>query len=156
MSGAAFVLRTMARRGLLTPGPPQRVLRQLSALHAWGFGLAGELRQATARNPDRVAIIDDRGSMTYAELVDRSSRLAAALPVQPRDRVGLLCRNSADMVVALIGIATRGADPVLINTGLSGPQLADVVRDQQLVALIHDDEFPPRPACALSSPRPPT
>ncbi|MCM4080228.1 AMP-binding protein [Paractinoplanes hotanensis] len=145
MSGAAFVLRTMARRGLLNPGAPQRVVRQLSALHTWGFGLAGELRQATARDPGRVALIDEQGSLTYAELLDRSSRLAAALPVQPRDRVGLLCRNSAEMVVALIGIATRGADPVLINTGLSGPQLADVVRDQSLAVLIHDDEFPAPP-----------
>jgi hypothetical protein len=66
MSGAAFVLRTMARRGLLNPGAPQRVVRQLSVLHRWGFGLAGELRQATARDPGRVAIIDEQGSLTYA------------------------------------------------------------------------------------------
>ena len=40
---------------------------QLNALRRWGWGLAGELRQAAARDPDRVAVIDERGAaLTYA------------------------------------------------------------------------------------------
>jgi acyl-CoA synthetase (AMP-forming)/AMP-acid ligase II len=141
---ALFIASTMARRGLLTPGSPVRVVRQFAALGRWGFGLAGELRQAAARSPGRVAVIDDERQVTYAELLDRSSRLAAALPVRAGDRVGLLCRNSARMLEALIGVATRGADVVLVNTGLSGHQLDQVVRAQDLAALIHDDEFADR------------
>ncbi len=98
MDASAFVVGTMARRGLLHPGAPQRIVRQFAALHKWGFGLAGELRQAAARDPGRVAVIDENGPLTYAELLDRSSRIAAALPVRPGDRVGVLCRNSARMV----------------------------------------------------------
>lgn len=138
---AAFVAATMAKRGLLTPGNPVRVVRQFAALGRWGFGLAGELRQAAARSPRRIAVIDDEREVTYAELLDRSQRLARALPVSPGERVGLLCRNSARMIEALIGVTSRGADPVLINTGLSAHQLAAVVADQDLRALIHDDEF---------------
>jgi acyl-CoA synthetase (AMP-forming)/AMP-acid ligase II len=141
---ALFIASTMARRGLLTPGNPVRVVRQFAALGRWGFGLAGELRQAAARSPGRVAVIDDERRVTYAELLDRSSRLAAALPVRAGDRVGLLCRNSARMLEAMIGVATRGADVVLVNTGLSGHQLDQVVRAQGLAALIHDDEFADR------------
>jgi acyl-CoA synthetase (AMP-forming)/AMP-acid ligase II len=141
---ALFIASTMARRGLLTPGSPVRVVRQFAALGRWGFGLAGELRQAAARSPDRVAVIDDERQVTYAQLLDRSSRLAAALPVKAGDRVGLLCRNSARMLEALIGVATRGADAVLINTGLSAHQLEAVVRAQDLAAVIHDDEFTDR------------
>jgi acyl-CoA synthetase (AMP-forming)/AMP-acid ligase II len=141
---ALFIASTMARRGLLTPGNPVRVVRQFAALGRWGFGLAGELRQAAARSPGRVAVIDDERRATYAELLDRSSRLAAALPVRAGDRVGLLCRNSARMLEAMIGVATRGADVVLVNTGLSGHQLDQVVRAQGLAALIHDDEFADR------------
>ncbi|MEU4422019.1 AMP-binding protein [Actinoplanes sp. NPDC024001] len=143
---AAFIAATMARRGLLTPGNPVRIVRQFAALGRWGFGLAGELRQAAARSPQRIAVVDDERQVTYAELLDRSQRLARALPVQPGERVGLLCRNSARMIEALVGVTTRGADPVLINTGLSAPQLAAVVADQGLRALIHDDEFAPRVA----------
>ncbi|MEV4280476.1 AMP-binding protein [Actinoplanes xinjiangensis] len=141
---ALFIASTMARRGLLTPGDPVRVARQFGALGRWGFGLAGELRQAAARSPRRIAVIDDERQVTYAELLDRSARLAAALPVRAGDRVGLLCRNSARMLEAMIGVATRGADVVLINTGLSGHQLDQVVQGQGLAALIHDDEFADR------------
>ncbi|MGK5682561.1 AMP-binding protein [Actinoplanes sp. URMC 104] len=140
-----FVATTMARRGLLTPGPPHRVVRQFVALRRWKFGLAGELRQAAARSPGRVALIDESGSLTYAQLLDRSSRIASALPVAPGDRVGLLCRNSAAMVETLIGIATLGADAVLVNTGLSASQLAAVARDQDLRLLVHDADLDPPP-----------
>jgi acyl-CoA synthetase (AMP-forming)/AMP-acid ligase II len=140
---ASFVVSTMARRGLLKPGPPGRVLRQFGALRRWGFGLAGELRQAAARDPGRVAVIDDeRGDVTYAELLDRSVRIARALPVAPGDRVGVLRRNSAAMIETVIGVASAGADPVLINTGLSSSQIARIFEDQQLRLLVHDQDFP--------------
>ncbi|WIM94080.1 AMP-binding protein [Actinoplanes oblitus] len=143
---ALFVGGTMLRRGLLHPGNPVRVVRQFAALGRWGFGLAGELRQAAARSPHRIAVIDDQRSLSYAQLLDRAERLARGLPVGPGDRVGLLCRNSARMIEALIGVTTLGADPVLINTGLSPNQLATVAKDQSLRALIFDDEFAPKVA----------
>ncbi|GIF14462.1 AMP-binding protein [Actinoplanes teichomyceticus] len=143
---ALFVAGTMLRRGLLNPGHPVRIVRQFAALGRWGFGLAGELRQAAARSPRRVAVIDERRQVTYAQLLDRAERLAGALPVAPGDRVGLLCRNSARMVEALVAVTTRGADPVLVNTGLSPGQLATVAADQGLRALLFDDEFAPRVA----------
>jgi len=37
-----FEAATLARRGLLDPGPPSRVLRQLLELRRWGFGLPGD------------------------------------------------------------------------------------------------------------------
>ncbi|MEU4692676.1 AMP-binding protein [Actinoplanes sp. NPDC023714] len=143
----AFIVRTMARRGLLTPGHPGRIVRQFGALGTWGFGLAGELRQAAARSPGRVAVIDDKGPVSYADLLRGTERLATTLAstgVKPGDRVGLLMRNSARMIESLIGITTLGADPVLINTGLSAHQLRDVAADQDLTAVIHDDEFAPQ------------
>ena len=141
---AAFVLTTMGRRGLLDPGPPHRILRQFRALGKWGYGLAGELRQAAARSPGRVAVVDDTGvSRTYAELLSRSSRLAGALPVSAGDRVGVLCRNSAAMIEVLIAVASMGADPVLMNTGLSATQLSAVITAQDLKVVVHDPEFAP-------------
>ncbi|HET6532464.1 MAG TPA: AMP-binding protein [Actinoplanes sp.] len=144
---APFVLATMARRGLLKPGNPLPTARQFAALRRWGFGLAGELRQAAAREPGRVAVVDDRREVTYLELLERAERLARALRatvgVEPGGRVGLLCRNSAGIIEALVAVTSLGADPVLVNVGLSAPQLATVARDQRLRALIHDDEFEP-------------
>jgi acyl-CoA synthetase (AMP-forming)/AMP-acid ligase II len=140
-----FLLTTLARRGLLRPGSPAGVARQAAALRRWGFGLAGELRQAAARDPGRRAVADDHGDVTYGELLDRSERLARALRstagIAPGDRVGVLCRNSAAMIETMVAVTSLGADPVLVNTGLSRPQLAAVVRDQSLRTLVHDDEF---------------
>lgn len=68
----------LLRRGLIRPGPPGRIARQLAALHRWGTTLAGEFLSAAARDPDRIALIDERGPLTYADVDARTGRLAAA------------------------------------------------------------------------------
>ena len=141
MVSPAFVVATMGRRGLLRPGPPHRVVQQFRTLGTWGYGLAGELRQAAVRSPSRVAVIDGSRSLTYGELLSRSSRLASALPVSAGDRVGVLCRNSAALLQTLFAVASVGADPVLINTGLSASQLSAVVVAQDLKVVVHDPAF---------------
>jgi acyl-CoA synthetase (AMP-forming)/AMP-acid ligase II len=139
-------LATLARRGLFAPGPPHRVAAQLNALRVWGFGLAGELRSATARDGNAIAIVDEqRGPISYGELLGRAEQLARSLRgvsgVSAGDRIGLLCRNHAGMVEAMLAATLLGADTVLANTGLSGQQLAAVAEEQRLRVLIHDREF---------------
>jgi acyl-CoA synthetase (AMP-forming)/AMP-acid ligase II len=146
-----FTIATLTRRGLLTPGPPIRIAAQLNALRRWGWGLSGELRQAANRDPDRVAVVDERGGkLTYRDLLGRAERLAkslrGAVGVQPGDKVGLLCRNHHGLVEAMVATTLLGADAVLINTGLSAAQLATVAEQQALRALVHDDEFAERVA----------
>lgn len=144
-----FVVATLTRRGLLTPGRPIRVASQLGALRKWGWSLTGELRQAAARDPGRTAVIDETGAeLTYQQLLDRAERLAramrAALGVQAGDRVGLLCRNHHGLIEAIVAATVLGADAVLVNTGLSAAQLATVAEEQRLRVLVHDDEFAER------------
>lgn len=142
-----FVLTTLARRGFARPGRPDRIVNQLATLRSWGYTLAGELRASAARYPDRTVIIDDRGSITYRGLVRRTDRLARALRsaagVNPGDRIGILGRNHGGMVEMMVGSAALGADPVLVNTGLSAPQLATVAAQQQIRLLCYDAEFAP-------------
>jgi acyl-CoA synthetase (AMP-forming)/AMP-acid ligase II len=144
-----FVVTTLTRRGLLTPGRPIRVAAQLGALRKWGWSLAGELRQAAARDPGRTAVIDEQGSeLTYQELLDRAERLArslrAALGLQAGDRIGVLCRNHHGLIETIVAATLLGADAVLVNTGLSAAQLATVAEEQRLRVLVHDDEFAER------------
>lgn len=135
----------MAKRGMLAPGPPHRQISQLRSLHKWGFGLAGELRQAAHRSPKQVAVIDERfGSITYGELLARSekaSELLRAKGFRPGQRLGLLARNHVGAIEIMTGASAIGVDLVLMNTGLSSGQLALVADQQELTALIHDDEF---------------
>lgn len=139
------IARTMAKRGMLNPGPPHRQVKQLASLHRWGFGLAGELRQAASRSPRAVAVVDEsRGSTTYAELLARSEQVAAVLlerGYRPGDRLGLLARNHIGAIEVMCGSAIIGVDVVLGNTGLGAEQLAQVAGQQDLKGIVHDDEL---------------
>jgi acyl-CoA synthetase (AMP-forming)/AMP-acid ligase II len=144
--GLPYTLATLARRGLLNPGLPHRTAAQFSALRVWGYGLAGELRSAAARDRDAIAIIDETcGEITYGQLLRWAERLARALRgvanVRDGDRVGLLCRNHAGMVEAMLAVSMLGADAVLVNTGLSNQQLTTIAEELRLRALIHDHDF---------------
>ncbi len=135
---------TMAKRGLLLPGRPLRTARQLHTLMHWGTSLAGELVSASARSPDRPALIDELGALTYAELNDRTDRLAAALIPEGngrRLRVGLLCRNHRGLVEALVACSKRGAEVVLLGTGLGAGAMRAVMREVWADLLIADAEF---------------
>ena len=113
-------------------------------MRPWGTTLAGVVAAAAARYPDRVAVHDDVGSTTYRELWSRVQLIAGGLATRGVDadaRVGLLCRNHRGFVESLVAVSATGADVVLLNTGFAGPQLADVVEQEDIGFVIHDDEF---------------
>lgn len=140
-----IIAKTMARRGLLAPGPPANQVKQLTSLKKWGFGLAGEARQAAARSPEAVAVLDEtRGATTYAELLANSERLAAVLKelgFGPGDRVGLLAHNHVQAIETMVATSAIGVDVVLGNTGLSASQFRLICEQQEIKGLVHDDEF---------------
>lgn len=139
------VVSTMARRRMLAPGPPHHQVAQLAALRRWGFGLAGELRQAAARSPKVVAVVDEgRGAVTYSELLARSERVAAVLLDRgygPGDRLLLMARNHVGAIEVMCATAAIGVDVVLGNTGLPPQQLALVAGQQDVRGVVHDDDL---------------
>jgi fatty-acyl-CoA synthase len=126
------------------PERPDRLIRAgLEALR-WGPGPVGALPMAAARDPKRVAHVDDSGAVTYEALHPRSHALARSLAhrgVGPGSRVGLLQRNHRGFVESLVAAALCGADVVLLNTGFSSPQLLDVIDREGISTVLHDDEF---------------
>ncbi|MEU7481582.1 amino acid adenylation domain-containing protein [Lentzea sp. NPDC042327] len=61
--------------------------------------------------PDATAVVAGGTSLTYAELDARANALAQrliSLGVQPEERVGLLLRRSADVVVAVLAVLKAG------------------------------------------------
>ncbi|MGO4560222.1 class I adenylate-forming enzyme family protein [Mesorhizobium sp. 2RAF21] len=80
--------------------------------------LDGILSRAAGSDPNRVAVIFDDVSWTYAEVGDRARRLAstlAALGVQPGDRVALWASNRAEFLEVLFGIPLLGAIAVPLD-----------------------------------------
>lgn len=128
--------------GLITSGSPARVTRQVAVLRQWGTTLAGLTASAAVRDPHRPALIDEAGMLTFAELDDRTGRLALGLPLAgPRPRVGVLCRNHRGMVQTLIACSKRGAEVVLLNTGFGAGQLRAVLGELRMDVLVADAEF---------------
>jgi len=93
-------------------------------------GVPGVLAQAVSRFPDTEAVVTQKVRWTFADLEQRARRAAQALVglgVKPGDRVGIWAPNSAEWVVALLGIHLAGAAVVPINTRFRQREAADVV-----------------------------
>ena len=134
----------LARSNITPFERPDRLPRAMLAMAPWGTSLAGSVAAAAARYPDRVAIVDDAGPVTYGAMWQRATSVAAGLSdrgIGPDTTVGILARNHRGFVEWLVGASATGANVVLMNTGFAGPQLADVVEHEGVSLVIHDDEF---------------
>ncbi|NMN95907.1 AMP-binding protein [Nocardiaceae bacterium YC2-7] len=129
------------RAGAIPRDP--RVLRATARASAQWGQLGGLPAASAAAYPERVALVDDRGELAYAEFAERVFRAAngfrATLPANPT--IGILCRNHADALVALFGAIAAGARVVLLNTDFSARQVDAVSGREKLDALVYDDEF---------------
>ncbi len=131
--------------GMVVPVRPDRLVAMGLALRRWGMSPAAALAVAAVRSPDGVAVIDEAGSITFAELDRRSSAVARGLVdlgVGERDVVGLLIRNSRQFVIAVAAVSKIGADLLYLNTGL-GAQLGQLLVQERAAAVIADEEFEP-------------
>lgn len=135
---------TLVRQGVLRPMRPDKLLRIFFAWRRWGITPPLGYAIGAIRHPDRPALIDDRGALSYAEVSQRTTRLAHGLRargIRSGSRVGILCRNHHGPVETMLACAKLGADVVLINTGLNSGQLTEVLAQQHIDLLVLDSEF---------------
>lgn len=132
------------KAGVVRPFGPVTLLKLGRAVAGNGLGLAGTWGAAVARFPKRVAVIDDRGSLTYRELDERSNALADSLAregIGEGDGVALMARNHSGFIVAAVAVTKLGAHALLINTSFSGRQLKEVCEREGAKMMILDEEF---------------
>ncbi|GGM72732.1 fatty-acyl-CoA synthase [Longimycelium tulufanense] len=144
LAAQARAVLTLTRCGVVAPMLPHRLLGVGKGLLHWGLTPPGGYAVGSARHPNRPAIVDERGALTFREVDERTTRLANGLAQQglePGDRVGLLCRNHRGFLESLVACAKLGAHVVLLNTGLSAAQTAAVLDYQQVRMVIADAEF---------------
>src|SRR3954470_24201015 len=144
VEGGLHAAAVLGRARLARPVRPDRPPRALAAVQRWGFTPAGGFAAAAALYPDAEAIVDERGALTFAEVDDRSSRLANAFSdagVVEGDGVGLMCRNHRGFIDAMVALSKLGADAMLLNTAFAGPQLTEVVKREKPRAIVYDAEF---------------
>ncbi|MGH2785033.1 MAG: AMP-binding protein, partial [Actinomycetota bacterium] len=138
-------VRVLARSGMIgRPERPDRLFGALLALLEWDRTPAAGAAANAARYPHDVALIDELGRLTFAEVHDRTNALANGLAeagITEGQRVAIMCRNHRYFVDGMIACSKLGADAVLLNTDFAGPQIADVVKREKVRALIYDEEF---------------
>ncbi|SDQ79091.1 AMP-binding protein [Actinopolyspora saharensis] len=135
---------TLIKQGVVRPMRPDKLLRTALAYRRWGITIPLGYAVGAVRHPDRPAVIDERGALSFAEVDRRTTRLAGALRergVGSGSRVAILCRNHHGFVEALVAAGKLGADSILVNTGMSGEQISTVLSEQGARMVIADSEF---------------
>lgn len=144
ISDLLFEGRVLREAGIVGPMRPDKAFRVGRTFLRWGASPATGVAVAAIETPHEIAIIDERGSMTWERLHRRSNALAhslEALGVGPGDGIGVMARNHRGFLETTLAAAKLGAAALYLNTMFSGPQLVDVMDREGPKALVYDEEF---------------
>jgi acyl-CoA synthetase (AMP-forming)/AMP-acid ligase II len=151
---AVTATRALLRSRLLSPPSPVAGLRLLREARRGGTNPYTLLAVTAARWPNRAAIIDDDGALTYRELQSETESLARELSGEgtgPGAAVGVMCRNGRGFVKAFFAAALIGADVVLVNTDFRIDALAAAMSSHRITAMVADADFAERVRAATEA-----
>jgi long-chain acyl-CoA synthetase len=106
--------------------------------------LAGLIRDHARERPDDPALVYGDRRWTFAELDERSSRVAQALQaagVGNETRIAHLDQNAPECLELLFGAAKLGAVLVPLNSRLAKPELEAILADAQAPLLVCGPDF---------------
>ena len=109
-----------------------------------------------AEKGDELALADDRGECTWAELADRVARLGNVLReagLVPGDTFALMMGNRREAFEAFWAAAHTGVTYVPVNWHWTADELAYVIEDAACRAVIVDERFLDVVDAALGDPR---
>jgi acyl-CoA synthetase (AMP-forming)/AMP-acid ligase II len=138
------VARTLLGTGMIHPVRLDRALRSVGVLRRWGTTTAAAYAGGAIRHADRTAIVDERGTLTFAEVDRRTNALAremARAGIGEKDGVAIMCRNHRGFIEATVACSKLGAGVLYLNTAFAGPQITDVIAREDPVAVVYDEEF---------------
>src|SRR4051812_47414960 len=105
---SAFELKVLREAGVVGPIRPDKALKMGSAFLRWGASPATGAATAAIHHPHEIAIVDERGALSFERLHRRSNALArsfAAMGIGHEDGVGVMCRNHRGFVEATLAAA---------------------------------------------------
>jgi len=119
-------------------------VRTAAALRRWGPTPAAGYTVSATRYPDEPAIVDELGSLTFAEVHRRTNGVAHAFRdrgIRAGDNVAILCRNHRGFIEVAVALSKLGANALFLNTAFAGPQITEVCERENPVAIVFDEEF---------------
>ena len=103
------------------------------------FNIAQHLLAVNQGRADKLAFVDDQGSLSYGQLDERVRRMAAGLRAQGlkrEERVLLLMLDGTDWPVAFLGAMYAGLVPVAVNTLLTADDYAYMLEHSRAQAAL--------------------
>lgn len=94
--------------------------------------------------PQKTGARDSRRSLTYAEWNSRASQLADSLlntRLRAGDRVGIIAFNCLEWMEIYVGLTRAGLVAVPLNFRLTGPEIAYILNNAEISAMIAGSEF---------------
>ena len=117
---------------------------ELSLQRIRRIALGDILHRSARRFGERAALIDGEHRLSYRELNEASNRFAhhlLGLDMRSGERVGMLCANSIQMVVAIFGIHKAGLTWVPINTTLAIDSIGYILDHAEISRMVLDVGF---------------
>ncbi|MGW6624774.1 acyl-CoA synthetase [Nocardia sp. NPDC055002] len=130
-------------RGVSDPKTPLETLRTMKESKIYG-PQATLVRHSARVAPDQVALVDERGELTYRELDEQSTAIARGLReagIGEGTVIAVLARDHRGLIMSMIAAGKLGARIALMNTGFAKPQFAEVCERENVRAVLHDSEF---------------
>jgi acyl-CoA synthetase (AMP-forming)/AMP-acid ligase II len=144
ISDSVFEAKVLREAGILEPMRPDKALKIGGTFLRWGASPATGVATASIHHPHELAIVDERGALSWQRLHRRSNALAhslAGMGIGPGDGVGVMCRNHRGFIETTLAAAKIGASALYLNTMFAAPQLVEVTRREGPKALVYDEEF---------------
>jgi acyl-CoA synthetase (AMP-forming)/AMP-acid ligase II len=139
----AYFAALCIRSGLVGPELPHKVAQLMLAFDRYGM-IGGAMSTAAIRSGNRAGVIDELGKLSFAQLDERSNRLANAWRergLEAGEGVTILARNHRFFIDAVFAAAKSGARIILLNTDFAAPQIREVAGREGTDLLVHDDEY---------------
>ncbi|MEV0549409.1 acyl-CoA synthetase [Nocardia salmonicida] len=136
-------LGVLRARGVSDPKTPLETLRTMKESKIYG-PQATLVRHSARIAPDQVALVDERGELTYRELDQQSTAIARGLRekgISEGTVIAVLARDHRGLIMSMIAAGKLGARIALMNTGFAKPQFAEVCERENVRAVLHDSEF---------------
>jgi 3-oxocholest-4-en-26-oate---CoA ligase len=111
------------------------------------FNIADLFESVADVVPERVAVVCGERRLTFAELDERATRVANALAAQgvrPGDHVGLYLYNGTEYLELMLAAFKIRAVPININYRYVEEELAFLLSNANVVAVVYEAELAPR------------
>ena len=109
-----------------------------------GINLMTLLRLAAKLHDRKIALTDEKESVSYRDLYDQSQTFAAVLyyeyDLRPKQKTALICRNHISLIRSIFAVSRLGSDIYLLNPEMSADQFKSLNERHSFDLLIYDAE----------------